>query len=499
MQRKPLILIIDDVLENIALLGEILANSYEVAFACSGPEGLALVDEAAPDLILLDVMMPEMDGYEVCIRLKSDFKTRDIPVIFVTAKNDADSESAALSAGAIDFIHKPINADVVRARIHLHLTMQQQARQLQQQNALLEQKVADRTQALEDALQRAETARLAKSQFLANMSHELRTPLNAVLGLSHLLQRRLTDPAISTRISQINGAGQKLLKIVNDILDSARLESQQLKIEHIDFSLQLILNDLQAFFATQAAHKNLSFAIDLAPSVPDRLRGDPNRLYQVLANFVDNAIKFSEQGSITLRISRLETLDKGVRLQFEVTDQGIGLDEQQLHQLAAPFNQGDNSSTRLYGGTGLGLSINKQIIELLNGKLGVRSVQEQGSTFWVSLPFQTSPTAAPDCPNLHDALTQARHLESLLAADDIRASRVWHNNEALITPLLGTALPEFQAAIEEYDFPPALTLLRTALAVRGELVEPQSPVSASPSTGSGRTVTETRPTLSNAP
>ena len=186
MQSIPRILIIDDVIDNVVVLGEALSGNADIQFATSGAEGLELVRQGLPDLILLDVMMPGMDGYEVCSILKADPKLRDVPVIFVTAKNDAESESRALTAGAVDFIHKPINNEVVRARVKLHLAMKRRERELRDLNIDLEQKVIERTRALSEALMVAEDASRMKSDFLANMSHEIRTPMNTIIGATYL-------------------------------------------------------------------------------------------------------------------------------------------------------------------------------------------------------------------------------------------------------------------------------------------------------------------------
>ena len=186
MPNPARILIIDDIAANLVLLGEVLSDLAEVQFATSGAEALALVQQSQPDLILLDVMMPEMDGYAVCEVLKSGPASRAIPLIFVTAKNDPQSESRALEAGAADFIHKPINHTVVRARVRLQLELKGRERALQQLNVELEDTVALRTHALSDALAGAQDADRIKSAFLANMSHEIRTSMNAIIGMTHL-------------------------------------------------------------------------------------------------------------------------------------------------------------------------------------------------------------------------------------------------------------------------------------------------------------------------
>ena len=237
MLTEARILIIDDIIENVEVLGEVLASSYEVQFATSGVEGLALVRHQRPDLILLDVMMPGMDGYAVCATLKADPDTRGIPVIFVTAKSDAESESRALAEGAVDFIHKPINQAVVLARVRLHLALKTREDQLSQLNDDLEQKVDQRTLALRDALAQAEGATRMKSDFLANMSHEIRTPMNAIIGMTHLIQGTELTPRQRNYLGKIETSSHHLLGIINDILDLSKIQAGKMRTEIVDFKL----------------------------------------------------------------------------------------------------------------------------------------------------------------------------------------------------------------------------------------------------------------------
>ena len=219
MRNRARILIIDDIAANLVLLGEVLSALAEVQFATSGAEALALVQQSQPDLILLDVMMPEMDVYAVCEVLKSGPASRAIPLIFVTAKNDPQSESRALEAGAADFIHKPINHAVLRSRVRLQLELKRGELALQRLNAELENTVALRTHALSDALAGAQDADRTKSAFLANMSHEIRTPLNAIIGMTHLAQGTELTARQRNYLGRIESASQHLMGIINGILD----------------------------------------------------------------------------------------------------------------------------------------------------------------------------------------------------------------------------------------------------------------------------------------
>jgi signal transduction histidine kinase len=420
MTAAPLVLVIDDVLENVKVLGETLTDLYDVQFATSGAEGLSLVERRLPDLILLDVMMPAMDGYEVCSRLKAAPGTRDVPVIFVTARTDARSEALALSAGAVDFIHKPINAQVVRARVLRHLTLRARERDLEAMNAQLEHQVERRTQELSDALKRAEGAARLKSDFVARMSHELRTPLNAVIGLAQLGLREDPQPERKDGYyARILTAGRHLLRVVNDVLDFSRIEAGKMAIESVPMQLRQVLEGSMAMVEQEARTKSLDLAIRVVDKAPEWVLGDAQRLQQVLVNLLANAVKFTERGQVLLRVSWAR--DHGT---FTVSDTGIGLSDEQRSRLFMPFEQGDSSTARRYGGTGLGLVISRHLAREMGGDLIVTSELARGSEFTLSLPLpavQTGavPTAAEAQPAVGPRLGGLR----LLVAEDIEVNR----------------------------------------------------------------------------
>jgi nitrogen-specific signal transduction histidine kinase len=266
----------------------------------------------------------------------------------------------------------------------------------------LEELVRSRTAELALAKDAAEAANLAKSAFLATTSHELRTPLNAILGLSYLVGRELAEPKLRGQVESIRSAGQQLLGMVDQILDMTRLEGDTLTIEDSDFALPLLLDAPARAWRERAAAKGLGFALELDPALPPFLRGDARRLGQMLAILVDNAIKFSDTGSIELRVRLLETGNDGLLLRFEVTDQGIGIDAAQQALLFNSFAQADSSTTRKYGGIGIGLSICKRLAELMGGKVGAGGTPNAGSSFWFSARLQRgdgkAATAVADRP-----------------------------------------------------------------------------------------------------
>ena len=479
MPTRPLVLIVDDNPKSVEALGHILADTNDVQYALSGQEAIALVARTLPDLILLDVLMPEMDGYEVCAALKSDPRSRDVPIIFVTAKNHPQDEVRALELGAADFLHKPVVRQVVQARVRLQLALRARERELVQLSASLEQRVIDRTQALSDALVRAEAANRAKTAFLSKMSHEFRTPMNAIIGFAHLLDREATTIQARNRIARVRDAAERLLKILNDTLDIARLEAGKVRIEAIDFPLGQLLDTAEGAWREDAVAKGLKLTREVDPGLPGTLCGDPMRLRQVLETLIGNAIKFSDHGNVTLRVRLIEATPDAVFIRFEVEDEGPGIGEQERATLFNAFEQADNTITRKFGGTGLGLAICRHLTRAMGGTIGVTSTPGRGSLFWVNLHLRRSAERAATpaqeaakklASEPADDIDQGREhaqqsmdrLASLLARDDLEAQATWQQNAESVAIALGEKAESFSRAMESFDFARALQLLRAS-------------------------------------
>jgi signal transduction histidine kinase/CheY-like chemotaxis protein len=288
----------------------------------------------------------------------------------------------------------------------------------------LEQRVAERTAELAatnqrlsaaveqatEAQQAAEAASRAKSAFLANMSHEIRTPMNAVLGMAHLTLGTALDARQRDYLTKLDTAAKALLRLLDDILDYSKIEAGRLNLDAQVFALDQVFEQLSQWLAARAADKHLELLYQLDPRVPLTLIGDAGRLGQILTNLTGNAIKFTEQGEIRVRVTREPDTDSRINLRFAVQDTGIGLSHEQQAQLFQPFSQADGSITRKYGGTGLGLAISRRLAQLMGGEIGLDSAPGVGSTFWFTARFAPAPPPDTSPWHLPEALRARRAL-----------------------------------------------------------------------------------------
>jgi signal transduction histidine kinase len=391
-RSKGNILVVDDAVINLRLLSRALEEQgYDVQTATSGPRALETVEAEPPDLILLDIMMPEMDGYTVCEQLKGDARTRDIPVIFISALDETLDKVKAFTVGGVDYISRPFQAQEMLARVETHLTLREMQRRLQEQNRQLEQEIVERKRA-EEALalardQALEASRL-KSQLLSNVSHDLRSPLGNILGHTEMLQAGVHGP-LSDRQQEVTtriiANAQQLLGFINNLLGQAQLEAGRVMLNVIPFAPAEILKTTQGTIDMLAQTRGLELICDVEPDIPDTLYGDPYWLRQILVNLVGNAIKFTEEGTVQMHIYRADQDHWAI----QVSDTGCGIPAEAQSYIFDAFRQVDGTAIRKQQtGSGLGLSIVKQLTALMQGKVTLTSQVGKGSTFTVLLPLK---------------------------------------------------------------------------------------------------------------
>ncbi|MEO5377465.1 MAG: ATP-binding protein [Magnetococcus sp. DMHC-6] len=375
--EKPKLLLVDDMVANIMMLHEVLKDDYHTYFAKDGVSALKAAEDRLPDLILLDIHMPGMDGMEVCRRLKADSQTERIPIIFITSLSETQDETAGLELGAVDYITKPFNPTVVQLRVKNHIA-------LKKYQDHLEELVLERTAKLQKAKEEAESADRAKTKFLMIISHELRTPLNSIIGFSESLSTVLQGES-KELAGMIYDSGVKLNSMVGNILDLVKLESQKVPLACQPFHVRELVQQTARQVEMKYQEKGLVFESACALDVPEFLQGDEKRIRQVLGHLLDNAFKFTDKGSVYVKVERGHGEGYRDQLVFSVEDTGIGIPQEKLDDIFGFFTMlAEDMYTQHKGGIGIGLAICKSVVKLMNGKIWVSS-RSTGSVFSFSV------------------------------------------------------------------------------------------------------------------
>jgi len=418
MNVKPKVLIFDDRVKNIIVLEEMLTDlDIELVRAMSGPEAVEKANKTEFALVLMDVRMPGMDGFETVEKIRKDPLNELIPIIYITAFYNEDYYRVkGIKTGAVDFITKPIIPDILIGKVTVFMKIYKQRKNLEEEIIWRERIEKD----LKKAKEFAEDATRAKQKFLSTMSHEIRTPLNAIINTVNLLREEEPREDQMESVEILKFSADSLLQIVNDILDYSKIDAGRIEFEKVEFELRKLMTGVKQSFDYEGNRRNLKMEILIDESIPPVVLGDSNRLTQILINLVGNAVKFTEKGGVTIVAKPLKGHNAQIDIEFRIIDTGIGIPEDKIGMIFESFTQASSSSTRKYGGTGLGLAITQKLVELQGGELKVKSKVDKGSTFSFSLPFMVSEkTHVEDDAHQKSAFHSLKGLRVLVVEDNL--------------------------------------------------------------------------------
>ena len=380
--KKNSVLIVDDERINLDILVNILSPEYTVYMTKSGASAVELANEKLPDIILLDIIMQDMNGYEVLDKLKSSEKTRDIPVIFTTGLDSDEDEEKGLALHAADYIYKPLRPAIVKLRVGNQIQIVNQIRAIKQyayEAAVVEE----------------------RSKFFAKMSHEMRTPLNAVIGFSEMTLEECTlSDYAAENIMKISSAGTSLLHMVNDILDISKIEEGKFNLLPVEYNFPQMINDSVTQNIVLKGQNPIDFILNIGEENPLHLFGDDQRIKQIINNLLSNAFKYTKEGTIEFNI-KSEAAGDTVWVTFSVRDTGIGISGENLSSVFTEYTRIDAQINRKVNGTGLGLPITKMLVDMMNGEISVESEYGKGSCFTVKIPqkYVSAETMGADVAN----------------------------------------------------------------------------------------------------
>jgi len=413
------VLVVDDDEDDFLLLSTLFARikgqRYDLRWAAGYEVSLAALEKEHFDVCVMDYRLGARSGLELLAECSR--QGLSLPTIFLTGQGDHDVDIQAMEAGATDYLSKAmLNENLLERSIRYSIRNKRVEIEL-------EDRVKERTAQLQRAMEEAEAASRAKSDFLANMSHELRTPMNGILGMTELALMSCKESETLEYLHLLKESGWSLLRIINDLLDLARIEAGKTDLESEPFDLRELVDATLKPLELTARGKALTWQCSIAPDVPATVVGDRGRLRQTLTNIVGNAVKFTEQGRIAISVgpaAKGGSSSGKARLLFEVTDTGIGIPKDKLEKIFEKFTMGISSPHPKYGGTGLGLAISKRLVEMMDGHVWVESEEGKGSVFSFTVAFGLDERAEKrSLDNVPAGVTTAMpQLKILLAEDD---------------------------------------------------------------------------------
>jgi len=411
-QKK--IIVVDDMPDSLSALRNTLKDIYEVYTCPSVAMMFEALGRAYPDLILLEVKMPEMDGYEAIKKLKSNPKYNEIPVIFLTSMNDSQSEIKGLELGAIDYIHKPYDTPLLLQRIKTHLGIMEKQAEIKR---LLEQKTEE-VKLREAAELDAVNASRAKSESFSRMSHEIRSQLNAVIGMINIANEEKDLEGVKVFLEKADSAAKRILGVVNDILDMPKIDVYKLELSNSEFDFGKMMTNIVDVTGIRAQEKHIQIVVNKSPDIPSMVICDELRLAQVIINLMTNAIiSTPDNGIVRLNAEKLEEKDNEVTIKIEVADGGIGISSEQQAKLFSSNNQADRNIEKQFGGSGQELAISKRNIELMQGKIWIESELGKGAKFIFTLKMKKGKqSAVPSATEITSATATSATAASATAA-----------------------------------------------------------------------------------